>query len=147
MDNTGLMVGLGLIAATLGVIAYVRYRAQETARLHRGTQLARELRELAADDPVRLAAVDEYEVTLYQRLFYTAAVAPKVRGAAWALLAAVLAAFGALVTSGLGNTNADLVAIGCLVVTVVFAISAIVLAVLAGYTAATTPRVSFADSV
>ncbi|MFZ2242022.1 MAG: hypothetical protein WAV90_21095, partial [Gordonia amarae] len=77
--------GLGLIAAAVAVVAYVHYRDKETARLGTGAELARELRSLAGGDPVRIAAVEEYETTIYQRLFYASVIGPRVRAAAWAL--------------------------------------------------------------
>ena len=43
--------------------------------------------------------VEEYETTIYQRLFYASVIGP-VRAAAWALLGAALAAFGALDPAG-----------------------------------------------
>ena len=129
------MVGLGLVAATVATIAYVRTREREADRLARAAGLARELRELADGDPVRLAAVEEYEVTLYQRLFYSSIVTPRLRGAAWALLAAVLSAVGAVASRGDG-----------VVLAVLFGIAAIVYGVLALVHVATTPRVSFSES-
>lgn len=135
-----------MIAAAVAVVAYVRYRDRETTTLGAGTELARELRSLAAGDPVRIAAVEEYETTIYQRLFYAAVIGPRVRAAAWALLGAALAAFGALVTDPVDGALGTVVTISFIVVAVVFALSALVLAGIAAYQAATTPRVSFAES-
>lgn len=139
------MVGLGLVAATVATIAYVRTREREADRLARAAGLARELRELADGDPVRLAAVEEYEVTLYQRLFYSSIVTPRLRGAAWALLAAVLSAVGAVASRGDGVVLGA-VHIGAVVLAVLFGIAAIVYGVLALIHVATTPRVSFSES-
>ena len=139
------MVGLGLVAATVATIAYVRTREREADRLARAAGLARELRELADGDPVRLAAVEEYEVTLYQRLFYSSIVTPRLRGAAWALLAAVLSAVGAVASRGDGVVLGA-VHIGAVVLAVLFGIAAIVYGVLALVHVATTPRVSFSES-
>ncbi|HMS77713.1 hypothetical protein [Gordonia sp. (in: high G+C Gram-positive bacteria)] len=138
--------GLGLIAAAVAVVAYVHYRDRETARLGTGAELARELRSLSGGDPVRIAAVEEYETTIYQRLFYASVIGPRVRAAAWALLGAALAAFGALVTDPVDSAFATVVTIALIVVAAVFGLAALVLAAIAGYQAATTPRVSFADS-
>ena len=139
------MVGLGLVAATVATIAYVRTREREADRLARAAGLARELRELADGDPVRLAAVEEYEVTLYQRLFYSSIVTPRLRGAAWALLAAVLSAVGAVAARGDGVVLGA-VHIGAVVLAVLFGIAAVVYGVLALVHVATTPRVSFCES-
>ncbi|GAB41744.1 hypothetical protein [Gordonia sputi] len=139
------MVGLGLVAATVATIAYVRTREREADRLARAAGLARELRELADGDPVRLAAVEEYEVTLYQRLFYSSIVTPRLRGAAWALLAAVLSAVGAVASRG-GGVVLGAVHIGAVVLAALFGIAAIVYGVLALVHVATTPRVSFSES-
>ena len=54
-------MGLGLIAATVAIIAFVRYRAQESTRLRADLGLSADLRGAAGTDPVRLAAVDEFE--------------------------------------------------------------------------------------
>lgn len=139
------MVGLGLVAATVATIAYVRTREREADRLARAAGLARELRELADGDPVRLVAVEEYEVTLYQRLFYSSIVTPRLRGAAWALLAAVLSAVGAVASRGDGVVLGA-VHIAAVVLAALFGIAAIVYGVLALVHVATTPRVSFSES-
>lgn len=139
------MVGLGLVAATVATIAYVRTREREADRLAGAAGLARDLRELADGDPVRLAAVEEYEVSLYQRLFYSSTVTPRLRGAAWALLAAVLAAAGAVASRGDGLVISA-VHIGAIVLAVLFGVAAIVYVVLAVIHVATTPRVSFSES-
>lgn len=139
-------VGLGLIAAALAVIAYVRYREREVTALSKGAALARELRELGTDDPVRLAAVDEYEIAVYQRLFYASVIGPRARAAAWSLLGAALAAFGALATLPIDGLTATVISAVLLVVAAVFFLATLVFAGLALYAAATTPRVSFADS-
>lgn len=139
------MVGFGLVAATVATIAYVRTREREADRLARAAGLARELRELADGDPVRLAAVEEYEVTLYQRLFYSSIVTPRLRGAAWALLAAVLSAVGAVASRGDGVVLGA-VHIAAVVLAALFGIAAIVYGVLALVHVATTPRVSFSES-
>ncbi|UEA60564.1 hypothetical protein LK459_06885 [Gordonia otitidis] len=145
MNDLGVMVGLGLVAATVATIAYVRTREREADRLAGAAGLARDLRELADGDPVRLAAVEEYEVSLYQRLFYSSTVTPRLRGAAWALLAAVLAAAGAVASRGDGLVISA-VHIGAIVLAVLFGVAAIVYVVLAVIHVATTPRVSFSES-
>ncbi|RPA57476.1 histidine kinase [Gordonia oryzae] len=139
------MAGIGLLAVVVAGIAFVRYRDRETEQLRRGASLAAELRALADGDAVRLAAVEEYETSLYQRLFYVSTVSPRVRSAVWSLLAAVLSAGGALVTRGDGLTLA-IVHWTTLFLAVVFALAALFFAGLAAFHAATTPRVSFAES-
>jgi len=140
------MVGLGLLATTIGVVAYVGYRQRETRSLRRDVELARSLRELAGTDDVRLAAVEEFEVGIYQRLFYASVIGPRARSAAWALLGCVLSVAGVLVTGrfpGVVGTSAH-IAVGILAV--VFGVVTVVFVVMALYHAATTPRVSFAES-
>ncbi|WP_439031367.1 hypothetical protein [Gordonia terrae] len=146
VDYWGVMVGLGLVAATVGVVAFVRYREREAVTLQRHTQLARELRELAGTDEVRLAAVDEFSLTIYQRLFYTSVVAPWIRSAAWALLAATLTGAGALAVEPLDGVFATVSQIAAIAGCAIFAVAALVCAGVALYHSATTPRVSFSDS-
>lgn len=146
VDYWGVMVGLGLVATALGVIGFVRYRERESTSLQRQTQLARELRDLAGGDEVRLAAVDEFSLTIYQRLFYVSVVAPWIRSAAWALLGAALAGAGALATGPLDGVFATVAHIAAILVSAVFAVAALVYVGIALYHSATTPRVSFSDS-
>lgn len=146
VDYWGVMVGLGLLATAFGVVGFVRYRERESTTLQRQTQLARELRDLAGDDEVRLAAVDEFSLTIYQRLFYASVVAPWIRSAAWALLGAVLAGAGALAVGSLDGLFATVVHIATVVASAVFAVATLVYAGIALYHSATTPRVSFSDS-
>ncbi|MFT4042545.1 MAG: histidine kinase, partial [Gordonia sp. (in: high G+C Gram-positive bacteria)] len=145
MDNWGVVAGLGLIAATAAVVAFTRSRERETERLRRGADLARDLRERADGDVVRLAAVDEYEITLYQRLFYVSTISPRIGSAVWALLGAVLAAASALATRGDGVLT-TIVASASIVVAVLFTSAALGFLGLALIHLATTPRVSFAQS-
>lgn len=146
MNNWGILAGLGLLALALTVIAYVWYRQRESTTLARDVELARSLRELAAGDPVRLASVDEFEVTLYQRLFYVSSVGPRLRSAAWALLGGVFASAAALLLARLPGTAADVCWIVALILAAVFGIAVIVQLALAVFAALTTPRVSFEDS-
>ncbi|MEP9391954.1 histidine kinase [Gordonia sp. VNK1] len=145
MEYWGVMVGIFLVAAVVAAVAFVRSREREPEQLRREASLARELRELGADDPVRLAAVDEYETALYQRLFFVSTVSPRVRSAVWALLGAVLAAAGGLATRGDGLYLTVLHA-ASLVLAGVFGLAALFFAGLAAFHAATTPRVSFTES-
>ncbi|MFT3716273.1 MAG: hypothetical protein QM774_10090 [Gordonia sp. (in: high G+C Gram-positive bacteria)] len=146
MDNWGILAGGGLLAAVVAAVAYATLRQRETVALNRGTELARNLRDLAGDDPVRLAAVDEYEVSLYERLFYASTVGPRLRSAVWALLAAVLAAVPALLLDGRSGALALILWIVALLLLIGFAVAAAVYLALAVVAAATTPRVSFAES-
>lgn len=139
-------MGLGLLAAAIGVIAFVRYRERETASLQRDVTVARELRELAAGDYVRIAAVDEFELAIYQRLFYASVVGPRVRSAAWSLLGTTLALTAALVTADVGGILGTVVHIVAVVVGAVFGVSTLFFTGLAVFHSATTPRVSFAES-
>lgn len=139
------MVGIGLLATVGAAVAFVRYRDRETEQLRRGATLARELREQAAGDPVRLAAVDEYEIAVYQRLFYVSTVSPRVRSAVWSLLGAVLAVVGGLATRGDGVYLTVVHGVS-LFLAAVFGLSTLYFAGAAAFHAATTPRVSFADS-
>lgn len=146
VNTPAIIAALGLLSAVLTTLAYVRYRQRESSSLLRNVELARGLRELADGDPVRLASVDEFEVGLYQRLFYLSSVGPRARSAAWALIAALLAATAALLFDSLDGAAADVFWIVSLILTFCFGIAVIVYTALALYAAATTPRVSFEDS-
>lgn len=145
VDHWAIMVGIGLVAAVGAGVGFVRYRERETEQLRRGASLATELRALAVNDPVRLAAVDEYELALYQRLFFVSTVSPRLRSSVWGLLGALLAAAGALVTRGDGLllSTVHWLAVALLVI---FGLSTLFFVGLAAFHAATTPRVSFVES-
>lgn len=136
-------MGLGLIAATAGIIAYVRYRSQESTRLGADLGLSAQLRAAAGSDAVRLAAVDEFETGVYRRLFYVSVVGPRVRGAAWSVLGLILAVAAALAVSPLGGGLATVAYILAGVFAVGFGVAALAHAGLAAYHAVATPRVSF----
>ncbi|WP_074851980.1 hypothetical protein [Gordonia westfalica] len=146
VDYWGVMVGLGLLASAFGAVAFVRYRERESATLQQQTALARELRDLAGDDEVRLAAVDEFSLTIYQRLFYSSVVAPWIRSAVWALLGAALAAAGAVAVGQVDGVYATVIHIVTIAASAIFGIAALVFAGIALYHSASTPRVSFRDS-
>lgn len=146
MNDWGFVFGLGLIAATIATIAYVRYRQRESASLRSDAELARGLRDLAGADPVRLAAVEEFEVGVYKRLFYSGVIGPRARSAAWSALGAVLAVSGGLAVEGRDTALAAVTMIVLIALAVILAIAAVVFTALAVIAAATTPRVSFADS-
>ena len=89
-------VGIFLIAVVVGIGGYVWYGQSEAVRLGTDVDLARTLRTVVGGDLVRVAAIEEFESAIFERLFYVSTVGPRARGAAWALLGTVLAAFGAL---------------------------------------------------
>ncbi|NNG98814.1 hypothetical protein [Gordonia araii] len=146
MNNANVALPLLLIAVTVAVLAFVAYRRRESKALLRDAALARDLREAAGADAVRLAAVDEFETTIYQRLFYASVVGPKVRSAAFSLLGLLLSLGLAVLlapSDGLTATTAKTVAA---VLVVVFGIATVVFAGWAVYHLVSTPRVSFVES-
>ncbi|NDK89590.1 hypothetical protein GYA93_08370 [Gordonia desulfuricans] len=144
MDSGYALASVGFVVV-VGVVAYAYLVGRDTHRLRQGAVLARDLREIARDDAVRLAAVDEFETTLYQRLFFASTVSPRLRSAAWALMATVIGAIGALVTRGDGVVLTVVHGVA-LVLAVLFGLAALFFVVMAAFHAATTPRVSFAES-
>lgn len=146
MNHWALSMGLGIIAATVGVIGFVRYRAGESARLRVDLGLSQELRDAAGADPVRLAAVDEFETGVYRRLFYVGVIGPRVRSAAWCLLGLVLALAAAFAVSPLDGGLAMAGYVLAAIFAVGFGIGALVHAGLAAYHALATPRVSFDEA-
>ncbi|MBM7368370.1 hypothetical protein [Gordonia hydrophobica] len=146
MSNWAIVAAIAVLAATVATIAYVRYRQHETSVLRNDADLAVRLRELAGTDAVRLAAVDEFETAVYERLFYTRAVGPRFRAAAWALLGAVLSTAGVLLLDGNSSTASVVAWAAAIVLAIGFGVAAVVFLALAGYAALTTPRVSFAES-
>ncbi|MEO9329616.1 hypothetical protein [Gordonia aurantiaca] len=146
VDYWGVLVGLGLLASVIATAAFVRYREREATTLQKQTVLARELRDLAGDDEVRLAAVDEFSLTVYQRLFYASVVSPWIRSAAWAFLGAGITAVGALAVDSLDGVYAAVVTIVLMAASAIFGLATLVFAGIALYHSAATPRVSFPDS-
>lgn len=146
MNNWAVLAGFGLIAAAVATIAYVRYRQRESAAMLREVELARGLRDLASGDAVRLACVDEFEIGLYQRLFYVSAIGPRLRSAAWALLATTLSATAVLLFDAVDGVAADVFWGVALILAAGFGIATVVYLVLAVLAAATTPRVSISES-
>ncbi len=135
-----------LVAATVATIAYVRYRQSESSQLARDAELAAALRSAAGDDAVRRAAVEEFEVRMYQRLFYSSVIGPHCRSAAWSLLTAFLATAGVLVLRGSDDATVVVIWVVMIVAAVAFAVAALSHLGLAVYAALVTPRVSFAES-
>lgn len=146
MNNWAIVAAVGALAVTIATIAYVRYRQNETSTLKRDADLAVALRALADTDPVRLAAVDEFETAVYERLFYARTIGPRARAAAWALLGAVLSAGGMLLLDGNSSSVGVAVWAAAIALTIGFGLAAIVFVVLSWYAALTTPRVSFSES-
>ncbi|HEY9316017.1 hypothetical protein [Williamsia sp.] len=146
-DSSWAAVGVGILvlAVVLGVGLYVWYRQAESGRLDKDVDLALKLRSVAGDDPVRGAAIDEFETAIYERLFYVSTVGPRARGAAWALLGTVLSAFAALWVTGDGIVERA-VHYGFAAVAVGFALTFVIFLALTVYAATTMPRISFADS-
>ena len=146
-DTSWAAVGVGIfvLAVVIGVGLYVRYRQTEAQRLDKDVDLAMKLRTVAGDDPVRAAAVDEFETAIYERLFYVSAVGPRARGTAWALLGTVLSSFASLWVSGEGIVERA-VHYGFAAVAAGFALTFVVFLALTIYAATTMPRISFADS-
>lgn len=146
MNSWAFSAGIGLLAVTIATIAFVAYRQRESAWLLRDAELAKSLRDLAGDDAVRLAAVDEFETTVYRRLFYSSVIGPRLRSLAWALLGAVLAGAGALALDSLDGVVAMVLWGAILAVAIVFALAALGFAGAAVFQAATTPRVTVSYS-
>lgn len=142
--STGLP--LLLIAVTLAVVAFVVYRRRESAALTRDAELARTLRDVADGDPVRLAAIEEFETTVYERLFYAGVVGPKLRSAAFSLLGLALSLGLAVSLAPLDGFTASTAKIVAAVLAVVFGIATLVFAAWAVYHLVSTPRVSFVES-
>ncbi|MFT4199780.1 hypothetical protein [Gordonia sp. (in: high G+C Gram-positive bacteria)] len=139
-------LSLLLIAVTVAVIAFVVYRRRETAALQRDASLARDLRDAAGDDAVRLAAVDEFETTIYQRLFYTSVVGPKIRSAAFSLLGLALSLGLAVLIAPLSGFTATSAKVVTGALAIGFGIATIVFGAWALYHLISTPRVSFVES-
>lgn len=146
MSNWALVAAAGVLAVTIATIAYVRYRQNETAVLRRDAELVTSLREMAGSDAVRLAAIDEFEVGLYERLFYSRAIGPRARSAAWALLGTVFAVLAIILLDGQDSIASVVAWAASIVLAAGFAIATVVFVALALYSALTTPRVSFAES-
>lgn len=146
-DTSWAAVGVGIfvLAVVIGVGLYVWYRQTESQRLDKDVDLAVKLRTVAGDDPVRAAAVDEFETAIYERLFYVSTVGPRARGAAWALLGTVLSAFASLWVSGDGVIERS-VHYGFAAVAAGFVLTFVVFLALTVYAATALPRISFADS-
>ncbi|MBJ7291769.1 MAG: hypothetical protein JHC79_22920 [Williamsia sp.] len=144
--NSSVVVAVGIVATVVAIVGYVGYRRQEGARLDREAALASRLRELAGGDPVRLAAVDEFETRIYQRLFGVSTVSPRVTAAAWAFLGTVLSTVGLLAAEPVDGVLYDVVFYLLVAFAVIFGIAFLVLLVLAMYAATSLPRISFEDS-
>lgn len=135
-----------LVAVTIAVLAFVAYRRRESKALSRDAALARDLRDAAGGDAVRLAAVDEFETAIYQRLFYASVVGPKIRAAAFSVLGLALSLGLAVTLAPLDGFTATTAKTVAAVLAAAFGIAAVGYAAWAIYHAVSTPRVSFVDS-
>ena len=134
-----------VVLTVVAAVAFVAHRRGDARRLEDQAALVERLRSLAGRDPVHRAAVDEYEVRIYQRLFSAGTVGPRLVAAAWAAVGAVLGAAGIVVAAqddGLGSLV--LLAL-CGVATAVFAVLTAVHLVRALYAVTTLPRVTVDD--
>lgn len=149
MNQANLISGglpLLLVAVTIAVLAFIAYRRRESKALTRDAALARDLRDAAGGDAVRLAAVDEFETAIYQRLFYASTVGPKVRASAFSLLGLALSLGLAVVLAPLDGFTATTAKTIAAVLAVGFGLATVAFAAWAVYHAVSTPRVSFAES-
>ncbi|MCX6469334.1 hypothetical protein [Williamsia herbipolensis] len=146
MDSS-VVAAFGLVAAIAAVIAYTHHRRREGDHLGRDAELAASLRTLADGDPVRLAAVDEFETTIYRRLFAASTTAPRLVATAWSLGGLVLALAAALVTEPGSGALVDVAFYLALAAAVGFGVATIVHAVRAVLAATVVPRIAFDDIV
>ncbi len=144
--NSSAVVAVGIAATVVAIIGYVRYRQREGFRLDQQAALAGRLRDLAGDDLVRLAAVDEFETRIYQQLFGVSTVGPRATATAWAMLATVLAAAGTLAAKSGDGAAYEITFYLLLVLAVISGITFLVLLALAVHAATSLPRISFDDS-
>ena len=144
--NSSVVVAVGILATVVAILGYVGHRRQEGSRLDREAELASRLRDLAGGDPVRLAAVDEFETRIYERLFGVSTVSPRVIAAAWALLGTVLSVVGLLAAEPVDGALYDAVFYLLVAGALIFGIAFLVLLALALYAATSLPRISFEDS-
>ncbi|WP_328856484.1 hypothetical protein OG579_14380 [Williamsia herbipolensis] len=146
MDSS-VVAAFGLVAAIAAVIAYAHHRRREGDHLGRDAALAASLRALADGDPVRLAAVDEFETTIYRRLFAASTTAPRLVATAWSLGGLVLSLAAALVTEPGSGALVDVAFYLALAAAVGFGVAVIVHAVRAVLAATVIPRIAFDDIV
>ncbi len=144
--NSSVVVAVGIVAVVVAIVGYVGYRRQEGTRLDREAVLAGRLRDLAGDDPVRLAAVDEFETRIYQRLFTVSTVGPRATATAWASLGTVLSTVGLLAAQPVDGALYDVVFYLLVAFAAIFAVAFLVLLALTVYAATSLPRISFEDS-
>ncbi|MGU3290882.1 hypothetical protein [Williamsia sp. M5A3_1d] len=144
MDSS-VVAAFGLVAAIAAVIAYTHHRRRDGAHLGRDAALAASLRALADGDPVRLAAVDEFETTIYRRLFAASTIAPRLVSTAWSVGGLILALAAALVTEPGSGALVDAAFYLALAAAVGFGVAVIVHAVRAVLAATVVPRIAFDD--
>ena len=133
------------MVTVVAAVAFVAHRRSDARRLEDQAALVERLRSLAGQDPVHRAAVDEFEVRIYQRLFSAGTVGPRLVAATWASVGAVLGAAGSVVAAQGDGVGSSALLVLCGVATAVFAVLTAVHLVRALYAVATLPRVTVED--
>ena len=144
VSSSSAAVVLVVVTAVVAV-AFVIHLRGDGRRLEDQAALVERLRSLAGADAVHRAAVDEFEVRIYQRLFAVGTVAPRLVSATWAFVGAVLAAAGTVVAAQGDGLGSLVLLILCGVATAVFAVLAAVHLVRTVYAVTTVPRVTVDD--
>ncbi len=134
-----------VVVTVVAAVAFVAHRRSDARRLEDEAALVERLRSLAGQDPVHRAAVDEFEVRIYQRLFSAGTVGPRLIAAAWGSVGTVLGAAGTVVAAQGDGLGSLVLLIVCGVATAVFAVLTAVHLVRALYAVTTLPRVTVDD--
>ncbi|MFD0925845.1 hypothetical protein [Williamsia deligens] len=134
-----------VVVTVVAAVAFVAHRRADSRRLEDDAALVERLRSLAGPDAVHRAAVDEFEVRIYQRLFSVGTVGPRVIATTWAVVGTVLAAAGTVVAAQADGLGSLVLVIVCGVATAMFGVSAVVFAGRALHAATTLPRVTVDD--
>lgn len=134
-----------VVVTVVAAGAFVAHRRGDARRLEDQAAVVERLRSLAGTDPVHRAAVDEFEIRIYQRLFSAGTVGPRLVAAAWASVGAVLGAAGTVVAAQGDGLGSLVLLILCGVATAVFGILTVVHLVRTLYAVTTMPRVTVDD--
>ncbi|WP_299568967.1 hypothetical protein [uncultured Williamsia sp.] len=134
-----------VVVTVVAAVAFVAHRRSDARRLEDQAALVERLRSLAGQDPVHRAAVDEFEVRIYQRLFSAGTVGPRLVAAAWAGVGTVLGASGVVVAAQGDGLGSLVLLVLCGVTTAVFGALTAVHLVRALYAVTTLPRVTVDD--
>lgn len=134
-----------VVVTVVALGAFVAHRHGDARRLEDQAALVERLRSLAGTDPVHRAAVDEFEVRIYQRLFSTGTVGPRLVAAAWASVGVMLGAAGTVVAAQGDGLGSLVLLILCGVATAAFAVLAIAHLVRTLSAVTTFPRVTVDD--